>query len=31
VHLRVTCGGCVGAQKRTRIAAMMAAEEARNW
>jgi hypothetical protein len=29
-HLRVTRGGCAGAQKRARIAAMVAAEEARN-
>jgi hypothetical protein len=30
-HLRVTHEGSAGAQKRTEIAAMMAAEEARNW
>jgi hypothetical protein len=29
-HLRVMRGGCAGAQKHMRIAAMVAAEEARN-
>jgi hypothetical protein len=30
-HLRVVHRGCAGAQKRARLAAMVAAAEARNW
>jgi hypothetical protein len=30
-HLRAVRGGCAGAQKRARFAAMVAAAEARNW
>jgi hypothetical protein len=31
VHLRVAHGGCAGAQKGARFAAIVAAAEARNW
>jgi hypothetical protein len=30
-HLRLAHGGCAGAQRRARIATMVAAPEVRNW